>query len=267
MRELEWIDRPNRDQATLADPAGLLARIIADRGHVRIQSAKDAVAFVRAAFVRTNVPDGRELVVALALLSSHGLVHSHARDVLDQVLAAVILDDRLRRELCERILYAEDPTDGLRPSLRRLVQAPAKDEPISVFQIDGERYFMTRFESSLCVPMSLPDALRRYASAHLLRLGADPTWIVQRALRRKVSVNGGRGIAMGALDVIAERAKDLPTALVQRALTTCCKASVGAVKLRAYEVGVGIYGKRFAEPARRDGDRKVRSWAARMLDP
>jgi len=247
------------------EPSALIESMLRGGSATRIAAADAAVGFVRAVFREPHVPRERAVLTALALLSCDGLVRAHVRHVLHALLESPLLDDTARIDLCERILCAGDPAEGLHPHLRVLGgEASAEEE---VFDLpDGRRLAIGRRDLMLCRPVTLPDAARRHAVVALADLGREPAALVRRALRADTAA-GACGHALGALDVIAQHFAHIPATLLRAALDAWRRAPVGAVKLRAYQVGVEVLGGDFARPALRDGDRMVRRWAEERLVP
>jgi len=246
-------------------PSALLESMLQGGSATRIAAADAAVGFVRAAFREPHVQRERAVLTALVLLSCDGLVRAHVRHVLHALLESPLLDDAARIDLCGRILCARDPAEGLRPHPRVLGgEAGAEEE---VFDLpDGRRLAIARRDLMLCRPLALPDAARRHAVVALADLGREPAALVRHALRAKVAP-GTCGHAHGALDVIAQHSAHIPATLLRAALDAWRRAPVGAVKLRAYQVGIEVLGRNFARPALKDGDRMVRRWAEERLVP
>lgn len=245
----------------MARPSEMLDNVLQGGIYPRLLSAGGAVAFVREAFREPHVRPDQAVLVALGLVSCRQFGR-HARVVFAALLESPLLDARAAAVLCRRVLYARDPARGLLPPPRPLRGAPLPGD--AVFDLPGGRYAIARRDLALS-SLRVDDAFRRYAVPALARLGESPAALVRRALRAKVSVMEGRGHALGALDLVAERHGDMPEPLVREALERFRRAGLGAVKLRAYEVGEAIFGPDFARPALDDGDRKVRAWARRTL--
>lgn len=241
------------------DPAAVLNAIILGSDRTRFRSAAAAVAFVGQVFTAQHVPSERAVVAAIALLSSRRLVQSHARQVFEAVLASPLMDPEKRRDLCKRILYQSDPTRTLRPCLRPL--KPAEQDLGGGIVIDipgGGRIGLPPDEARWCKRYYVEDAVCRYSVMALVRLGEKPEDLVRKALMVKVTISEGRGHVMGAMDVIQAFPDEVGLSMARRALEQWKTAGVGAVKLRAYEIGAALFGVEFARPALADGDRRVR---------